>query len=204
MPNGCSKIQPIPSANFASPSPIHLPPEKSQRAKSGNAAIGPANTTPRDGYRLNDNRNAIPAKPYAHSSGMIVWRISYTAIAIKSEMQTSEAINRKRSIGDVRNPGNKAAPTRANRSAVRASTSGYCHEILLPQCLHRPRRKSHEKTGTRSSAVKVLPHEAQWLRPERDSTPLRSTNTFRKLPMMRPNIANAIVTKSIFASIPPQ
>ena len=36
------KSQPIPSANFTSPKPIHLPYDTSHNKKSGNAAQGPA------------------------------------------------------------------------------------------------------------------------------------------------------------------
>ena len=76
-PSAGPSSHPIPSASFASPSPIHLPREKSQSAKSGAAAMGPARIFTREGVRVkSEDRNASAANVYAHASGMTVWRIS--------------------------------------------------------------------------------------------------------------------------------
>src|SRR5262249_31595428 len=45
MPLSAPSSQPMPSASFGSPSPIHFPLETSHRKKSGAAAIGPARST---------------------------------------------------------------------------------------------------------------------------------------------------------------
>src|SRR3989344_2972222 len=48
MPPCGPKSQPMPSASFESPSPIHFPTETSHKAKSGSATAGPA----RIGHRV--------------------------------------------------------------------------------------------------------------------------------------------------------
>ena len=45
------------------------------------------------------------------------------------------------------------------------STAGYCHEILLLQAEHLPRRNTKLKIGTSSKAQRAFPHEKHCDRP---------------------------------------
>src|SRR6185312_13233778 len=70
------RSQPIPSASFASPSPIHVPRETNQSAAKGSAKNGPASTVqsrfviPRNGAK-NCEASASAARRYTHRSGMM-------------------------------------------------------------------------------------------------------------------------------------
>src|ERR1700690_393906 len=69
------RSHPMPSTSFASPNPIHVPPENSHKRKKGAASAGPATRTvsmyPVFGYSANiEYASARAAKVYAHSSGI--------------------------------------------------------------------------------------------------------------------------------------
>jgi len=58
-PSESPKNQPIPSANFPSPKPIHFPPEKNQSMKNGRNSIGPEKNGSKVGI---DNSNIEKSK----------------------------------------------------------------------------------------------------------------------------------------------
>ena len=187
-PQSGPRSQPTPSASFGSPSPIHAPFENSHSKKSGNAAAGPARRRsavpkPAGTGNMNWYTSVSPANEYTHSSGMMVCLMSYTAITMRSASNGSAPMRGSRPIG--------AAPISAKRQAVPSSTSGYCIEMRLPQERHRPRRASHEKTGTMSYHGSCTPHDMQALLPPRLFAPRRTMTTLRKLPTMRPKRPNA-------------
>ena len=184
-PNTGPSNQPMPSASFASPRPIQRPLEKSQSAKRGAAAIGPAkishqSNSPASGVK-NCEANASPANAYTHPSGMMVCRRSYTVMQMRSA-----AIMQKIILWAISRCG--AAPIAAKRIAVAASTSGYWSEMPLPPPRQRPRSASQETTGTMSCQSNWRPQDMQADLPERARAPRLNITTLRKLPTMRPNM----------------
>jgi hypothetical protein len=65
----------------------------------------------------------------------------------------------------AKSQGTDGAVTSANKTPLMSSTNGYCQDIGVLHVRHLPRRKTKLKTGTRSSAVRVLPHEKHLERP---------------------------------------
>lgn len=77
---------------------------------------------------------------------------------------------------------------------VTISINGYCIEILDLQLRHRPLKIRYENTGTRSTGSSSRPQEKHFDRPL-DILRLvlmRYMTTFKKLPMIVPNINTSI------------
>src|SRR3989344_2955943 len=120
MPHSIPRSQPIGSASFTSPSPIHLPRDTNQSAKSGSATRGPEKIVSAKIYgSLTPHVPAIAvpkestAHAYTHASGMIVWYRSYTAIAMNNAAIGSATSWNPSESGEV--------PIKANATAVEAS-----------------------------------------------------------------------------------
>ena len=76
------------------------------------------------------------------------------------------------------------------------STSGYCHEILLLQPRHFPRRARKLKIGNSSSQESFLPQDIHFERPPRVTPVLkRKETTFKKLPTIAPKMKAMIDEK---------
>src|ERR671914_2681525 len=92
----------------------------------------------------------------------------------------------------------KAATQPATRSAVTSSTTGYFHGIDAPQWRQRPRRTSHETSGTLSYQASVSPHDMHadaGLTTERPAG-TRAATTLRKLPSASPG-TNATAAQAV-------
>lgn len=78
IPETNPRNHPIPSASFASPSPIHRPPERSHIKKKGKARIGPASKsqfalpTSDVGKAITSQIKEIKAKEKTNRSGIIL------------------------------------------------------------------------------------------------------------------------------------
>src|SRR5438270_471696 len=90
----------------------------------------------------------------------------------------------------------------ANRPAVASSVSGYAAGIPAPQIRQRPRRTSHETTGTLSRARITAPHDGHIDRPLVTCSRLgaRWMRTVRKDPMKSPAKANASARITVLSS----
>src|SRR3989338_8922615 len=84
--------------------------------------------------------------------------------------------------------------------AVTNSTIGYCHEILLWQCRHRPLSRKKLARGILSYHAMVFRHDKHWDRDSIDSSLCsRKITTLRKLPIHRPKIKTKIYANIIFS-----
>jgi hypothetical protein len=199
IPPDIPKIQPIPRESFASPNPIHLPEETSQRPpKKANKTI-PANRLRNSGRKkelikpnfINTRKRAKKSKVKTIPSGIILCIKSYTDIAI------SKAVINKYAGKNVSKPNFKK--TKENNTPVINSTSGYWIEILLRQLEHLPFKNKKLKIGTSSYQGSSLEQEKHLDLPFTKEHPVLylKTTTFKKLPIIVPNIKNKKVLNKI-------
>lgn len=199
IPPDIPRSQPIPRESFASPNPIHLPEETSQRPpKKANKTI-PANKVRNPGIikelikpiLIKTKISARKSKVKTIPSGMILCIKSYTDIAI------SKAVINKYNGKKVLKP--NLRKTKENSTPVINSTSGYWIEILLLQSEHLPFKNKKLKIGTSSYQGSSFEQEKHLDLPFTKEHPVLylKTTTFKKLPIIAPNIKNKKVLNKI-------